>query len=169
MLSRNTLMTTPSLSDVSNKKGKGDRSSYSSEHGSLYVEAALTIPIVLALLFGVIEFGSLTTQKAILSDTVRKAARTLAAQPFPSAAETPDFFQKGENLVISELAKFSIPENRIRVELNPREQEIHGVDRMYLDITASVDIPCKTCSKFAGINLKLFTIESNSRVLMEDQ
>lgn len=134
----------------------------SGERGALFVEAALSLPIMLTIVFGVIEFGNITTNKAVIADTVRRSARVLAAQK----AVYPDM---GTQLITDELALYNIAEEDVEVNLESAYQDINGVDKKYISLTATVSVPCKTCSKLAGLNISLFTLTANSRVLMEEQ
>jgi Flp pilus assembly protein TadG len=51
------------------------------ESGQALVEAALVIPVVLLLVFGVVMAGRLTHAKVAVQAAAREAARTLAAAP----------------------------------------------------------------------------------------
>lgn len=46
-----------------------------SEHGAAAIEFALVLPVLLLLLFGIIEFGLLLFNKAVLTNAAREGAR----------------------------------------------------------------------------------------------
>lgn len=58
----------------SNKKHRD----YSSERGAAAVEFALVVPILIALVFGIIEFSHLYNAQIELTNAARVAARTMA-------------------------------------------------------------------------------------------
>lgn len=58
------------------------------DHGSIAVEFALVLPILVTLLLGVIEFGSAFGAQLTVTNAAREAARTMAVQSSVSAAQT---------------------------------------------------------------------------------
>lgn len=55
---------------------KGRLGAFPSERGSSAVEFALVFPLLLVLLFGVIDFGMLANVNVVISNATRDAART---------------------------------------------------------------------------------------------
>jgi Flp pilus assembly protein TadG len=56
------------------------------DRGAAAVEAALVLPLLLMLIFGIIEFGLLLTAQINVSQAAREAARAATVDPDPSAA-----------------------------------------------------------------------------------
>ncbi|TQS40725.1 TadE/TadG family type IV pilus assembly protein [Cryptosporangium phraense] len=56
----------------------GRRSSSGSDRGAAAIELAIILPIMLVMIFGVIDFGRLISAQATLSDAAREGARALA-------------------------------------------------------------------------------------------
>jgi Flp pilus assembly protein TadG len=58
------------------------------ERGAAAVEFALVLPILLVLIFGIVEFGRAFQVRATLEAAAREGARVMAVQNDPAAART---------------------------------------------------------------------------------
>ncbi|WP_308200949.1 TadE/TadG family type IV pilus assembly protein [Actinoplanes sp. M2I2] len=58
------------------------------EEGAAAVEAAIVLPLILLLLFGIIDFGRALQQQALLTSAVREGARTGALNGTAAAVQT---------------------------------------------------------------------------------
>jgi Flp pilus assembly protein TadG len=70
------------------KKKKLSGARLSGEHGQSLLEFAITLPILLLLAAGTIEFGRAFYQYNTLSKAVREAARYMASKPYNSTERT---------------------------------------------------------------------------------
>jgi Flp pilus assembly protein TadG len=61
---------------------------HASERGSVAVEFALVLPILAALLIGILEFGNAYGAQLSITNAAREAARTMAVQNSVSAAQS---------------------------------------------------------------------------------
>jgi Flp pilus assembly protein TadG len=64
------------------------RRGWGSERGAAAVEFALILPILMLILFGVIEFGGVYNAQLMVTGAAREAAREMAIHGSPSAATT---------------------------------------------------------------------------------
>ena len=64
------------------------RRGWGSERGAAAVEFALILPILVLILFGVIEFGGVYNAQLMVTSAAREAARTMAVQGTVADAET---------------------------------------------------------------------------------
>ncbi len=64
------------------------RRRWGSERGAAAVEFALILPILVLILFGVIEFGGVYNAQLMVTGAAREAARTMALHGDPAAAES---------------------------------------------------------------------------------
>ncbi|GAB4099291.1 TadE/TadG family type IV pilus assembly protein [Sinomonas halotolerans] len=58
------------------------------ERGAVAVEFALVLPLLLTLLFGIIEFGRIYNAQIVFSNAAREAARTMAIKDDPGQASS---------------------------------------------------------------------------------
>ncbi|TDL46985.1 TadE/TadG family type IV pilus assembly protein [Kocuria rosea] len=63
-------------------------SRFRSERGAAAVEFALVLPILVAVLLGIVEFGRAYNAQITITHAAREAARTMAVQDDPAAART---------------------------------------------------------------------------------
>lgn len=63
-------------------------SRFRSERGAVAVEFALVLPILVALLLGIVEFGRAYNAQVTVTHAAREAARTMAVEDDPVAART---------------------------------------------------------------------------------
>jgi len=79
-----------------------------SEHGAAAVEFALVLPVLALLLFGVIEFGLLMFNKAVLTNAAREGARfgIVSATPRKTDSEIEDVVK---NYASNNLITFGTP------------------------------------------------------------
>ena len=61
--------------DIAMKKSFLQKTKFSHEHGQSLVETALTLPIFILILCGIIDFGWLFTNQLMLNNSSREAAR----------------------------------------------------------------------------------------------
>jgi Flp pilus assembly protein TadG len=64
------------------------QASDSKDRGSVAVEFALVLPILITLLLGVLEFGNAYGAQLAITNAAREAARTMAVQNSVTAAQT---------------------------------------------------------------------------------
>lgn len=63
------------------------RRDWGSERGAAAVEFALVLPILVLILFGVIEFGGVYNAQLMVTGSAREAARAMAIDGVPAEAE----------------------------------------------------------------------------------
>ncbi|MFI5958212.1 TadE family protein [Cryptosporangium sp. NPDC051539] len=73
---RERLEPTPAV--PASRRGGRRSSSWGRDRGAAAIELAIVLPIMLVMIFGVIDFGRMISAQATLSDAAREAARALA-------------------------------------------------------------------------------------------
>ena len=80
------------------------------DHGGAMVEFAIVLPLLLILVFGIIEFSLLFHNKAIISDASREAARRGIVRPYD---ESPDYPTATD--IKSFVNEYLFPDNNARL------------------------------------------------------
>jgi len=68
--------------------GMGRRTDWGSERGAAAVEFALVFPILILVLIGIVEYGSVFNTQLMLTSAAREGARTMAVTGSAGAART---------------------------------------------------------------------------------
>lgn len=105
-----------------------------SERGASMVEFALILPILLVLLFGIIEFGFLLYDKAMITNAARESAR--AGILFSRKPET-EILEVATNYCNSRMITFSAGSPDISVELRVRDNPSDSTEMVYDPATFS--------------------------------
>ncbi|MEK6631796.1 MAG: TadE/TadG family type IV pilus assembly protein [Nitrospirota bacterium] len=96
--------------DTSSCRSSADRRLFNAVDGASAVEFALVLPLLLLLILGMVEFGTLFYRQAIISWSSREAARTgiVQAAPKPTAGQV-------QAVVSSVLSKASLGTSTVAV------------------------------------------------------
>ncbi|BCT77114.1 hypothetical protein SCMU_29560 [Sinomonas cyclohexanicum] len=82
------------------------------ERGAAAVEFALVVPLLLALVLGIVEFGHIYNAQIMISNAAREAARTMAVTGQPATAQTAaNAVAPGLTLNVGSLACVTDPTN----------------------------------------------------------
>lgn len=90
----------------------------SREAGAAAVEFALIVPLLLALIFGVIEFGALMAQKATVASSVRAGARFGAVNVYGGAVGSPHTCQEVIKRTREEAVTIALRGSELAVTVN---------------------------------------------------
>lgn len=85
-----------------------NRRRWGSERGAAAVEFALVLPILVLILFGVIEFGGVYNAQLMVTGAAREAARTMAIDGVA-----------GDAVAVARDAAIGIPSSALDVEISP--------------------------------------------------
>jgi hypothetical protein len=104
---------------------------YTKAHGQSMVELAITLPVLLLLFSGLVEFGFILNYYLSLLDATRESARIYSTQdPFTYDAvndvliDNTVFYQSAASMVYTELAPFNEQDTSRRVILDPDTDDI---------------------------------------------
>jgi len=78
------------------------------DRGAVLIEAAIIMPLLLLVVFGILEYGLLFRTNLTLSESTRAGARVAVAQP-----RTPGYEMAAADAVSGSLASAGIPDNAI--------------------------------------------------------
>lgn len=123
---------------------RGVRSILQEDRGAALVEAAMILPIFLALVGGVYDFGFFLYQDQLVTSGVDDAARYLALSPDPTSVATQS---DAKNLAVTGL-------------LNGGEPRVRGWSRF--DVTVSIDTVDNTTGTYSGgSTIRLVTVSTS--------
>ena len=94
--------------DLTRMKIPSVRDRWRDARGAVMVEAAITLPVLMLLLFGLLEYGLLFRTSLSMSDAVRSGARVAVAQP-----RTTGYHLSAAAAVSGTLSSARIPEDQI--------------------------------------------------------
>lgn len=81
-----------------------------SERGAVLIEAAIVMPLLFVILFGILEWGLVFRASLTLSESTRAGARVAAALP-----RNPAYSEVAAAAVSGRLANAGVPEDQIRI------------------------------------------------------
>jgi len=86
----------------------------SGESGQAMVEAAIAVPVLLLLVFGVVAIGRITDAKVAVQAAAREASRTLAVAPSEEHG-TNDALEAGRTAALG----YGLAEERLTIDVDP--------------------------------------------------
>jgi Flp pilus assembly protein TadG len=112
-----------------------------SESGASLVEFAIVLPLLLLFLFGIIEFGFLLFNKAMLTNAAREGARAGIVFKMPERVPKTDIEDIVRNYCANHLITFVEPRPEVGVTVNVAGETYNGNlgSGDYLEVIAEYD------------------------------